>query len=88
MSAEIVSWKTGACQASVSLRAIVLRVDVSGISSTSPAAGAAAAARSAASRLARSTSSATMRPSGPRAAKRGELDAPLARDAGARAARP
>jgi hypothetical protein len=43
MSAETVSWKTGACQASVRRRAIVFRVAVSAISSTSPRATAAAA---------------------------------------------
>jgi hypothetical protein len=67
MSTETVSWKTGACQASVSRRAIVLRIDVSSISSTSPA-GAATAAAGAAFGVAtapRSTSSATIRPSGP-----------------------
>ena len=36
------SWKTGACQASVRRRAIVFRVEVSSSSSTSPAAGRAA----------------------------------------------
>ncbi len=64
MSAETVSWKTGACQASVSRRAIVLRVDVSAISSTSPA-GAAAPGAVCGSGWKRSTSSATIRPSGP-----------------------
>ncbi len=66
MSTETVSWKTGACQASVSRRAIVLRIDVSSISSTSPA-GAATAAGAAfgAATAPRSTSSATIRPSGP-----------------------
>ena len=43
-SAVTVSWKTGACQASVSRRAIVRRVDVSSTTSTSGGdAGAAAA---------------------------------------------
>ena len=40
MSTERVSWKTGACHASVRRRAIVFLVDVSSISSTSPAAAA------------------------------------------------
>ena len=44
MSTERVSWKTGACQASVSRRAIVFRVEVSAISSTSPVAAARTAA--------------------------------------------
>ena len=66
MSAQTVSWKTGACQASVRRRAIVLRVDVSSSSSTSPgAAGDRAVRRPAGRRRQRSTSSATIRPSGP-----------------------
>ena len=36
MSAETPSWKTGADHASVSRRAIVLRIEVSGTTSTSP----------------------------------------------------
>ena len=40
MSTETVSWKTGACHASVRRRAIVLRVEVSSTSSTSPVAAA------------------------------------------------
>src|SRR5712691_2393375 len=63
MSAETVSWKTGACHAAVSRLAIVLRTFESWRTSTCPkswrrdgAAGAVAA---------RSTSSATTRPSGP-----------------------
>jgi len=63
-SAVTVSWKTGACHASVRRRAIVLRVDVSSTISTSVEAGAAAAG--AAGRAAAfSTSSAMTRPSGP-----------------------
>ncbi len=67
MSTESVSWKTGACHASVRRRAIVFLVDVSSISSTSPAAVATAAAGAAfgAATTPRSTSSATIRPSGP-----------------------
>jgi hypothetical protein len=67
MSAETVSWKTGACHASVRRRAIVFRVEVSSTSSTSPAAAARAAAGSAlgAATVACSTSSATILPSGP-----------------------
>ena len=71
MSADVCSWKTAICHASVSRRAIVLRMFVSGTRSTSPAgtgacnslllAGAAAGAPASA----RSTSSATIRPSGP-----------------------
>ena len=67
MSAEAWSWKTGICHASVSRRAIVLRTFESGIRSTSPAGTGAGAAAGAVGppASARSTSSATMRPSGP-----------------------
>ena len=73
------SWKTGACHASVSRRAIVLRSLESFSTSTSPhgRCSRAAAGRRAA---ARSTSSATIRPSGPVPRERRELDAALARD--------
>ncbi len=64
MSAVMVIWKAGASQASVMRRAIVLRMPVSGMTSASPA-GSAAAAAGAGAAWARSTSSATMRPSGP-----------------------
>ena len=69
MSAETPSWKTGALHASVRRRAIVLRIEVSGTVSTSPAGSAEgavdAAAGAAAPEAARSTSSARIRPSGP-----------------------
>ena len=65
MSADIEIWNTGACQASVMRRAIVLRIDVSSTTSTSPAANAGAGAAGAGCASARSTSSATIRPSGP-----------------------
>src|SRR5579884_1075954 len=61
MSALTVSWKTGACQAAVSRRAIVFRTLVSGTCSTSPLGAAGAAGRASAP----STSRATIRPSGP-----------------------
>ena len=63
MSADIEIWKAGACQASVIRRAIVLRSEVSGTRSTSPVRSATAATAGAVA--ARSTSSATIRPSGP-----------------------
>ena len=68
MSAEDWSWKTGICQASVRRRAIVRRTLVSSRRSTSPGTtgvGAGAAAGAVAPASARSTSSATIRPSGP-----------------------
>src|SRR3954454_2154514 len=69
MSADAWSWKTGTCHASVSRRAIVLRMFESGIRSTSPAATEACnrllLAGGGAPASARSTSSATIRPSGP-----------------------
>jgi hypothetical protein len=65
MSAETPSWKTGACQASVSRRAIVLRIDVSWTTSASGAGSRAAVAAAGAPAAAFSTSSATIRPSGP-----------------------
>ena len=88
MSTETVSWKTGACQASVSRRAIVLRIDVSSISSTSPA-GAATAAGAAlgAATAPRSTSSATIRPSGP-LPESVAMSIPFSARACARAAKP
>ena len=64
MSALTVSWKTGACHAAVRRRAIVLRIFVSGTDSISPV-GTAAGAADGAAASPRSTSSATMRPSGP-----------------------
>src|SRR4051812_33996946 len=67
MSAEAWSWKTGICHASVSRRAIVLRTFESGTRSTSPAGKGAAMGAGGAGppASARSTSSATIRPSGP-----------------------
>jgi hypothetical protein len=67
MSADAWSWNTGICQASVSRRAIVLRTFESGIRSTSPVGTGAGAAAGAVGppASARSTSSATIRPSGP-----------------------
>ena len=66
MSTETWSWKTGICHASVRRRAIVLRMFVSSRRSTSPGAAAGAgAAAGVAPTSARSTSSATIRPSGP-----------------------
>src|SRR3954454_19026872 len=65
MSALTVSWKTGACQAAVRRRAIVLRMLVSGAARTSPAGSAAAGTPAGRATWPRSTSSATMRPSGP-----------------------
>src|SRR5439155_10321207 len=64
MSALTVNWKTGACQAAVRRRAIVFRIDVNGIDSTSSLTTGAAAGAGAAT-APRSTSSATIRPSGP-----------------------
>ena len=66
MSTVIPSWKTGACQASVSRRAIVLRIDDSCCTSM-PSDGNAAvgSATGAPDAAVRSTSSATTRPSGP-----------------------
>ena len=84
MSIETPSWKTGAVQASVSRRAIVLRVEVSLTTSTSPSGARAAPRRRGGRRRlptgAFSTSSATMRPSGPGARERREVDPSLARD--------
>src|SRR3954469_25988462 len=68
MSAEAWSWKTGTCHASVRRRAIVLRMFESGIRSTSPVGAGAGATDGGAvgpPASARSTSSATIRPSGP-----------------------
>ena len=72
MSAEMTSWKTGISHASVSRRAIVRRTEVSGTRSTpsatragSAGGAAAGAAAGAAPGARRSTSSATIRPSGP-----------------------
>ncbi len=65
MSAVTRSWNAGACHASVRRRAIVLRMLVSGTSSISPAGAAAGAGVAAGCFAARSTSSATIRPSGP-----------------------
>jgi hypothetical protein len=63
MSADIEIWKAGACQASVRRRAIVLRSEES--FSTSASSGAEPTVAWAGEVAARSTSSATMRPSGP-----------------------
>ena len=64
--ADMEIWKTGACQASVRRRAIVLRIDVSGdLDLARRRAAGAAAGASAGAISARSTSSATIRPSGP-----------------------
>ncbi len=82
MSAVMPSWKTGACHASVSRRAIVLRIDESSCTST-PSVGTAAGASGragAADAAARSTSSATTRPSGTGAGDAAEVDTALARD--------
>ncbi len=67
MSASTVSWNAGTVHACVSRRAIVLRMLVSGRRSTSAETGAAATgtAAGAGPACARSTSSATIRPSGP-----------------------
>ncbi len=66
MSADIAIWKAGAAHASVIRRAIVLRNDVSSTRSTAPLGrGTTAGAAGADVTSARSTSSATMRPSGP-----------------------
>ena len=68
MSAEAWSWKTGICHASVRRRAIVLRMFESGIRSTSPVGAGVGATDGGAvgpPASARSTSSATIRPSGP-----------------------
>ncbi len=68
MSADMAIWNAGACHASVSLRAIVRRSDVSGMRSISPigaGAGTVVVAVGAGLAAARSTSSATTRPSGP-----------------------
>ena len=65
MSAETPSWKTGAVQASVRRRAIVLRTEVSCTTSTSPGGIATGAIGAGAPAAARSTSSARIRPSGP-----------------------
>ena len=84
MSADTVSWKTGACHAAVSRRAIVLRMFVSGMLSTSPDDRHRPAPAHPPGRrgepAARSTSSATMRPVRPRALQRRKLDAALAGD--------
>ena len=64
-SALTVSWKTGACHASVSRRAIVFRVDVSSTTSYSGWAAPGAAGAAAGRIAAFSTSSAMTRPSGP-----------------------
>ena len=82
MSTETVSWKTGACHASVRRRAIVLRIEVE-LDLLDLAGGAAAAAAGAAFGAAtapRSTSSATIRPSGPLPLQRREVDPLLARE--------
>jgi hypothetical protein len=63
MSADMEIWNAGASQASVMRRAIVLRIWFSFTTSISPLGAAAAVAAPVAD--ARSTSSATMRPSGP-----------------------
>jgi hypothetical protein len=67
MSADIEIWNAGASQASVMRRAIVFRIWLSFTTSTSVGGAAAGAADGAARGLtcARSTSSATIRPSGP-----------------------
>src|SRR5919198_1167435 len=66
MSADTNSWKTGICHASVIRRATVFWIEESGRDSTSPAGSAAAGAVSGCGdAAARSTSSATTRPSGP-----------------------
>ena len=67
MSIETPSWKTGAAHASVRRRAIVLRIEVSATTSTSPSRRERRRrrGRSRRRRGAFSTSSATMRPSGP-----------------------
>ena len=89
MSAETVSWKTGTVQAAVSRRAIVLRMFVSGIDSTSPGRRApAAGAAGAGAPAARSTSSATMRPSGPVPVHATRARSRARGRSGARAARP
>ena len=63
MSADIEIWNAGASQAFVRRRAIVRRIDVSG--TTSASSGAAPTVAWAGVAAARSTSSATIRPSGP-----------------------
>ena len=81
MSIETPSWKTGAAQASVSRRAIVLRVGVSVTTSTSPARlGSGSRGRGAPatrSRLDVLGDDPAVRPG---AGERGEVDAALARD--------
>ncbi len=64
MSAVMAIWNAGADHASVMRRAIVLRIELNGTVSTSPG-GTSAAAAATAPVPARSTSSATIRPSGP-----------------------
>ena len=79
MSALTVSWNTGACHAAVSRRAIVLRIDVSGTDSISPAGTAAGAAAGAGDRAALDVLGDD--PAlGPRAGQRMQVDAALARD--------
>ena len=83
MSARRLSWNTGTVHACVRRRAIVLRTFESGTRSTSPVGAGAGATDGGAvgpPASARSTSSATMRPSGPVPRICRELDAALARD--------
>ena len=82
MSALTVSWNAGACHAAVRRRAIVLRMLVSGTDSTSPDGTATRRrlARSSSRPAARSTSSATIRPSGPVPRSDDSSIAALARD--------
>ena len=88
MSAETPSWKTGACQASVRRRAIVLRVDVSCTTSTSAGAAGATGAALPGTTAACSTSSATIAPVRTGAGDRGEIDARARVRCGERAATP
>ena len=80
-SATTVSWKTGASQASVRRRAIVLRIEVSCTTSTSPGRGGSSGRRCRRRRRGLLDVLGDDPALGPGPAQRGEVDAALARDA-------